>query len=102
MIRDLLAVVLARAVAGLDGELPLALGAGRHIAFKRDRLAHGLECIAGGNHFAAVRGLVTQADDGSTLFVFHEGLSLVDGWLVESLRPIAMHSARDQLRHANL
>ena len=81
MIGDLLAVVLAGAAAavGLDGELAFALGALRHVAFERDAFAHGLERVAGGDHFAAVGGFVTDADDGAALFVFHERLSVQAG-----------------------
>ena len=63
--------MLAGAAAGLNRELAFAFGAEGSVAFYCNALAEYREVLHCGDHLAAMRGLVAESDDASSVLILH-------------------------------
>lgn len=63
--------MLPGAAAGLDWELAFAFGAEGSVAFDCNAFAEYREVVHCGDHLAAVRGLVTESDNASSVLILH-------------------------------
>jgi hypothetical protein len=75
IVSDFFAVVIAIAMAWLDGEHASALRAIRHVAINSNGLSQHFEIAGCADDFSAVRRLVTETDDAATFAVFHIDLA---------------------------
>lgn len=64
-------MMLAGAAAGLNREPAFAFRAEGGVAFYRNALAEYREVLHGRDHLAAVRGLVAESDDASSVLILH-------------------------------